>query len=485
MLIHMAPGEVHSLQKLAEHHGGSLSINPDTGLPEAGFLSSLLPTLIGAGLTVASGGALTPLMAAGMTGAGYGLATGSLSKGLMAGLGAYGGAGLTGGLMGAGEGLIGSEAVAGSSAVPQSILEGATPEAAKAAVSNEAISGASNLDKLGAGFKNVTGSGGLDALKAGMPAGGFGFNKMAFMAGAPLIADAMNPQQPTAVPYQSDSQMPQRLRYAGNNQYQQISNEEAKRLRGYADGGVLTSSDNANQMFGSEALYAQYLPSTTQGVAALPTSTSMQAPMTPMAPAMQPRADVPEYGNLGQDFGKEQMYGAYVPPTNTAAASSVAAADIAGRPSDSAFNFISGDGPSNSSTADTSFDAADIGLGISGTSVAADSDGPVGDGFAKGGSTGGLGSLGGYSDGGRLLRGPGDGVSDSIPAVIGKKQPARLADGEFVVPARIVSELGNGSTEAGARKLYAMLDRIQKGRAKTIGKNKVATNSKMSKYLPA
>jgi len=59
-------------------------------------------------------------------------------------------------------------------------------------------------------------------------------------------------------------------------------------------------------------------------------------------------------------------------------------------------------------------------------------------------------NLGGYSDGGRLLRGPGDGVSDSIPAVIGKKQPARLADGEFVIPARIVSELGNGSTEAGA-----------------------------------
>jgi hypothetical protein len=94
-------------------------------------------------------------------------------------------------------------------------------------------------------------------------------------------------------------------------------------------------------------------------------------------------------------------------------------------------------------------------------------------------------NLGGYSDGGRLLRGPGDGVSDSIPAVIGKKQPARLADGEFVVPARIVSELGNGSTEAGARKLYAMMDRIQAARKKTVGKNKVAHNSRSSKYLPA
>ena len=104
-------------------------------------------------------------------------------------------------------------------------------------------------------------------------------------------------------------------------------------------------------------------------------------------------------------------------------------------------------------------------------------------GYAVGG---GLGSLGSYSDGGRLLKGPGDGVSDSIPATIGQKQqPARLADGEFVIPARIVSELGNGSTDAGAKKLYAMLDRVQRARGKTTGKNKVAANSRADKYLPA
>jgi hypothetical protein len=105
--------------------------------------------------------------------------------------------------------------------------------------------------------------------------------------------------------------------------------------------------------------------------------------------------------------------------------------------------------------------------------------------MAEGGISGAGYNLGGYSDGGRLLRGPGDGVSDSIPATIGHKQPARLADGEFVVPARIVSELGNGSTEAGARKLYAMLDRVQSARSKSIGKGKVAKNSRADKYLPA
>ena len=117
--------------------------------------------------------------------------------------------------------------------------------------------------------------------------------------------------------------------------------------------------------------------------------------------------------------------------------------------------------------------------------------GPIGNvGSANGGlmqsyAGGGLSSLGGYSDGGQLLKGPGDGVSDSIPASIGNRQPARLANNEFVIPARIVSELGNGSTDAGARKLYAMMDRVQKARGNTVGKGKVAVDSKADKFLPA
>ena len=116
--------------------------------------------------------------------------------------------------------------------------------------------------------------------------------------------------------------------------------------------------------------------------------------------------------------------------------------------------------------------------------------GEGGDGEKNGGlikhryAVGGLSSIGNYSDGGQLLRGPGDGVSDSIPAQIGRRQPARLADGEFVVPARIVSEIGNGSTAAGAKRLYAMMDRVQKGRTKTVGKGKVAVDSKAHKMLP-
>jgi len=98
---------------------------------------------------------------------------------------------------------------------------------------------------------------------------------------------------------------------------------------------------------------------------------------------------------------------------------------------------------------------------------------------------GGVSDLGDYSDGGRLLKGPGDGVSDSINATIGGKQPARLATGEFVLPARIVSELGNGSTDAGAKRLYQMMDRIQSDRKKTTGKGKFSDNPKAYKHLPA
>lgn len=99
-------------------------------------------------------------------------------------------------------------------------------------------------------------------------------------------------------------------------------------------------------------------------------------------------------------------------------------------------------------------------------------------------AAGGMSNLGHYSDGGNLTRGPGDGVSDDIPATIAGKQPARLADGEFVVPARAVSELGNGSTEAGAKRLYAMVDQIQNKRRKSMGKKNIAVDSKARAALP-
>lgn len=96
--------------------------------------------------------------------------------------------------------------------------------------------------------------------------------------------------------------------------------------------------------------------------------------------------------------------------------------------------------------------------------------------------------LAGYNDGGdvymaagRYLSGGGDGMSDSIPATINNKQPARLADGEFVVPADVVSDLGNGSSNAGAKKLYAMMNKIRKARH---GTSKQPPEVKADKAMP-
>lgn len=102
--------------------------------------------------------------------------------------------------------------------------------------------------------------------------------------------------------------------------------------------------------------------------------------------------------------------------------------------------------------------------------------------YAAGGQTDGIASLGSYSDGGRMLKGPGDGMSDNIPATIGGKQPARLADGEFVVPADVVSHLGNGSTDAGAKQLYSMMNKVRKART---GNPKQGRQISAGKYLPA
>ena len=86
---------------------------------------------------------------------------------------------------------------------------------------------------------------------------------------------------------------------------------------------------------------------------------------------------------------------------------------------------------------------------------------------------------------GKMLSGNGDGVSDDIPAMIEGEQEAALSDGEFIVPARIVSELGNGSSDAGAQKLYAMIDRIQAARKQTMGNDKqYAKDTNAERFLP-
>ena len=483
-LVHMSRNEVKSLNDLAMAHGGQLTINPQTGLPEAGFLSSILPMVAGAAL--AATGVGIP-MAAMLVGGGTTLMTGSLKKGLMAGLGAYGGAGLGASLMGAGA----AEAASVAGALPDAAA--AVPDAAAAAIPEAALTAPIATPVVGA--SPITSS--------ALPPANASFNptQITSMAGT-NFAPSVNPSvitqtspitppitaaaQPDlsymtrgmgATPASASASVPPTFSENMANMQRGITGEN---LMNYAkENPYQTAAMIAPALMPDEKKMPGY-----QGDADMGQRYSYSAnPTSPL-----PTAD---------SGGREQKYFA---PAYT---------KISNEEAKNIYGFASG-GPVeamsnlNAIGANTGYPMADINKGTYATPyqspmpqniIAGSQDVAVDPYTGQEQRTapapqaqfanGGLSDLGSYSDGGRLLRGPGDGVSDSIPAMIGKKQPARLADGEFVVPARIVSELGNGSTEAGARKLYAMMDRVQKARKKSIGKGKVAKNSRADRLLPA
>ena len=420
-LVHMAPQEVAGLQAVAKAHGGSLTINPDTGLPEAGFLSNILPTLIGVGLAATGVGA--PLAAA-MVGGGYGLATGSLKKGLMAGLGAYGGAGLAGGLSAAGTAAAGAESVVN----PLAGMEAAALENAAVAPAAGVQVGAPIMD--GANLSQITPArSSLDAM-----------------------ADAYSaPVAPVAAPTPTPT-VPQTDMLAGMDR----AAMENKAVAGFnpANTDSLTNAKRGlSGLMDNQASRDAFM--TKMGGAPGLLKTGMMA-AAPVLMGDQKQAEYKGSGPNPYEYSYDYKTGSYArqaPGYRDAQTVTSPRAMAAGGPIEEM---------SNQNRMST--------MMANGGQM-----------FARGG----ISHLGDYSDGGRLLKGPGDGVSDSIPATIANKRPARLADGEFVVPARIVSELGNGSTEAGARKLYAMMDRVQKARKKSIGKNRVAVNSRAEKLLPA
>ena len=159
MLIHMSPREVQGLQSLAMAHGGSLTVNPETGLPEAGFLDKLLPTIIGAGLSFIPG--VGPLMAAGIVGGIQTVRTGDIGKGLAAGLGAYGGAGLAQGLATAGTGAlsaeVGGEALKAAGLTGEAALTAEADQIAQRAI-EEKLTTASPFERLSAGASQAVSS---------------------------------------------------------------------------------------------------------------------------------------------------------------------------------------------------------------------------------------------------------------------------------------------------------------------------------------
>jgi len=540
-LVHMSPNEVAGLQALARSKGKSLSTNPHTGLPEAFDLgqelgnatSGIGATVTGAALAIAFPelALASPfLIPAGVAATHY-ATTGNLQESVMGGVGAYGGQSVAGNVMGPAGTGVGAGGV-GSNA--ESEFLAANPEASAAdveAVKQQAMQNASGWDRFTAGAN----------IWAGSPSiAGLGGWKTLAAAAAPAVFGAMKPKTVPTSPQNPQMIRPYKFDY--NAQYSPTNNppltasyvpgQDTSERQWFAptytaqtpykaaDGGIiaLAGGGPVEQMSNQATLGANTMyPMANMRTSAFATPYQTPQSINVMAPSgggtVDQMSGEPNMQGTrlaaGGDTGSDQMgavFNKVITPAqlakysydpNTQAYIQAQAATPARTYGTAAvdtmtdvWNSMHPNAPIanvNAPRAASNYSynpQADQYTGPAPT-AGYSFDPQTGQYTQRVMAAGGITDLGGYSDGGRLLKGPGDGVSDSIPAQIGNRQPARLADGEFVVPARIVSELGNGSTEAGARQLYKMLDRVQNARGKTTGKNKVAHNTNAAKYLPA
>lgn len=438
MLVHMTPKEVEGLQAIARAHGGSLTINPDTGLVEAGFLKNILPMVIGAGITAATGGAAAPWM----IGLGYGgfeaARTGDISKGLMAGLGAYGGAGLAGGLASAGAGAAeaavpeATKAVAAESAgtmgnqfaynaagemVPANVAPSITGAAqGTAQVAAPGTSAPSYLSKMGSGVGQLGTEAGRSAVYNALPTG-----TLPGLA-APVVAGALEPKND--VPAGDDYK----------RKYPELS--LADDFRGYTPA-------RPNPYYTPRGLgYGGYA----EGGSVAPQLNNM------------PAGGLAALQGMRDGYGAAQTMDGNIPQFNKGGMPKKATRTPAARIA--------------------AMDPLEAGLAeLNNARAMAQMRGNI---ALPKRSVEDMGVISAAQ--GRYLKGDGDGMSDSIAATINGKQPARLADGEFVVPADVVSHIGNGSSDAGAKKLYKMMDKVRVART---GKKSQAPAVKTDKYLPA
>ena len=428
MLVHMTPKEVGGLQALAMAHGGSLTINPQTGLPEAGFLSSILPMVAGAALAATGVGAP---MAAMLVGGGYGLATGSLSKGLMAGLGAFGGAGLGSALSAAGAAGVTAPAVTGTApglaqagaVVPQAAMS-AAPGSFQAALPGLGVSTASSAAAPAAAttfapaaapvtFGNM--ASGIPALgtEAGRTAamsslgGGMGALKTVGMAAAPVLGGMG--EEPSNLPIKDQYIRP--FKYKARP-----SAEEDENFR-YRT-GERGESTGEQRYFGSE-----FTP-----VGVFKAGTEPAYGTYAMGGDIEEKLKVGGMPSFDDEYGQDEYAGGGL----------------------------------------TAFKAG--GLQDGGFVVPADVVAHLGNGSTDAGLR-----LLAKTLKAKPIKGSGDGMSDSIPTTIGGKQPARVADGEAYISPEVTKKVGS-------ERLYKMMERIRK--AKT-GKERQAPEINTREYVPA
>jgi hypothetical protein len=525
VLVHMTPGEVGGLQALAQSQGGSLTVNPETGMPEAFFLAPLLGAILP---SLTAGTFLAPLfssaLATGLTLGGVeALRTGDLSKGLSAGLGAFGGASLGSALNATGAAASGAlDATGAATSTLPSMGAAAQPSVMTPSLANlnapavgelgglnamgaaaqpsvmapslanlnapavgetlssvggagmPAVVPAPSLSNMGAGLSDLTTKGGLGRFgSAFSDAAGGGLGTAAATMGlASPIMDAMQPKfKLPELGEKSDYKGPYRstereVRYPTDRDRSDSSEylyftptNPMPGFRTMAEGGEVKRFQTGGMVTNAEYMRGR------------PIRQPMPFPPQAFANPMMQRGL--QLGRLGMQMMPPVNYGA---PRGTPLNAMIAArtqqlpvrreASYGFRPMQNIAPYAPPVKPE--------------------TPVAPPP--PTREFFDRDGggmASGGLASLNAFNQGGmakgRFLQGPGDGTSDSIPANIGGTQPARLADGEFVVDARTVSELGNGSSKAGANKLYAMMERVHSARKKA----KRGQDSNADKHLPA
>lgn len=493
VLVHMTPGEVAGLQRLAVANGESLTINPDTGMPEAFKLKSLLPMIAGAlaafipGVNVA----LASTLAGGATGA----LTGDKNQSLLmrAGLGAlggWGGGGIGQALMGAGKSAAtnvltkageaaAKEAAGGvSEFVPTLVKVGKDATTALQTAQAAGVTSPAALQVLkgtaGSLMNPALGTSGSQLARLGLQniaaapstVGGAALKGL----GMPKMFAALSPLTVATPPTLKGSKEP-------IPEYQMYSYNPGTVNPNFGQPGepyFLGQGYTAPRITNQNPYAPTYGAYDKRGKGiGTPGLSPLEQYMLDMQGQQQPPIAAAEGGSLSDYISKMNEAKATSDPPPASLSDYMANMNQA-RTSTSPMVTQQYRMPNMTPVGD--FTVRGPASGYRGPFTNMMDYAPIRP-FAEGG----LASLGGYSDGGRLLKGPGDGVSDDIPATIhrddGSKQEARLADGEFVFPARIVSEIGNGSTEAGAKKLYAVMDKIQKDRAKTMKDVAADTNA--------
>lgn len=521
MLVHMTPGEVAGLQYLATQHGGSLTINPKTGLPESFFLAALLPALAGAAgsamlpaaFTTALGGFAVPAAVGGITA----LATGSLEKGLMAGFGAFGGMGLAEGLMAAGgagaagAGVGGADALltAGAAApataaadIAASTAAGALPgttgtvsqlaAAPQATQSLFAAPGGIGGGFAGTGITPTIGSGAslinpaAQATQTVMPGAVQGSTGLipgapSFAGTAPTVTQAaggvgglpgagggigVNPQmqlaQQTGIQTADAAMSPFERMQSG---FKNIISDEGEGRKRFMDkvGGLSGLASKAS------GIAAPFFAADEQEEGKAPETRIRPYAFDFKGPETQEGFQY-RTGKPGESTAEQR----YFTPTFTAMGSFKAGTEpggsFYGTPTEDDFRRFSEPKAVYKSGGIASLRENDFIL-------PADVISHMGNGSSDAGMEIAISEFRA-----RPIKGDGDGMSDSIPTDIEGKQKALVANEEALIPREMVAFLGGGSVQKGAKELEKFMTRVRKART---GKAKQAPEIDVARYMPA